>query len=155
MKLYLIRHAKTERESVSGRDFDRKLLARGKRQAADLSNYLKIQGIAFEKVICSSAERTKETLDLLDLGAKVEFLNELYLCSLQEMLKIINAQSIEGNLILIGHNNGISDLAGYLCGELIHMKTCELAILEFNGDKWSELSGDSAKLISSFRSSAD
>lgn len=153
--LYLIRHAKTERQSESGRDFDRSLMPRGKRQAEALAGYLEKEKIVIGKILCSSANRTRETLSLLRLNAEVEYMRDLYLSNHIEMLRIINSQSTKGNLMLMGHNEGISDLASYLSGQSIHMQTGMIVILEFKGGLWSELSGGTASLIGMYRSSTD
>lgn len=155
MKIYLVRHAKTERQSESGRDFDRSLTPRGKRQAEALAVHLEKEKIVVGKVLCSTAIRTRETLTLMRTFAPVEFVQDLYLGTQQDMLRTINAQSSNDDLMLIGHNDGISDLASYLSGQFIHMQTGMLAILAFNGDQWSELSGNTAILLSSYRSSTD
>jgi phosphohistidine phosphatase len=155
MKIYLIRHAKTEPSSTSGKDFDRVLMPRGKRQAQDLAGYLKTKKISVEKILCSSSIRTRETHSLLDLEATVEFLGALYLASHQDMLRIINLQPIKGDLILVGHNEGISNLASYLTGKDIYMQTAMLMALKFNGNNWRELSGETATIYQTYRSSTD
>ena len=40
-KLYLVRHAKTQQESVDGRDFSRELADRGFRDASLVGSFLK------------------------------------------------------------------------------------------------------------------
>lgn len=54
--------------------------------------------------------------------------------------------------MLIGHNDGLSELASYLTGIDIYFKTGMLFILEFNGDSWEELSAQTATLRGSYRS---
>jgi phosphohistidine phosphatase len=56
------------------------------------------------------------------------------------------------DLMVIGHNDGISDLASYLTGEHIYFKTGMLWILEFNGNSWEELSAETALATSYYRS---
>ena len=82
-KLHLLRHAKTEQNSISGRDFDRELRTSGVQQANQIGERLasQIEGIP---VICSSAKRTKQTLELIKNHTsleKITYLDSLYLAS--------------------------------------------------------------------------
>ena len=156
MKLYLVRHAKTDPHSITGKDFDRKLLPRGKQQALDLSHFLNEHKIQVEKVLCSSAIRTKETWGYLSdkWTAPIEFTSELYLCNHLKMLQLINNSNCHENLMIIGHNEGISELATYLSGATIHMKTGMLVELSFQVSNWTELTCDSASFTQMYRSSA-
>ena len=61
LQLNLIRHAKTETQSNSGRDFDRELMPKGREQAEILAAFLQENGIQLGNVFCSTAARTKET----------------------------------------------------------------------------------------------
>ena len=156
MKLYLIRHAKTDPHSSTGKDFDRKLLPRGKQQALELSTFLNEQQIHVEKVLCSSAIRTKETWRYLSENwtAPIEFVPELYLCNHLTMLQLINNSNCQEDLMIIGHNEGISELATYLSGTTVHMKTGMLVELTFRGSSWTELTCESANITRTYRSSA-
>jgi phosphohistidine phosphatase len=156
MKLYLIRHAKTDPQSSSGKDFDRKLLPRGTQQALDLSVFLSEQHIKAGKVLCSSAVRTRETWKSISpyWNGNIEFLPELYLCDSLTMLQLINSSDSTEDLMVIGHNEGISELATYLTGTPIHMQTGMLVELNFQGESWQELTCESATLTRTYRSSA-
>ena len=59
MKLHLLRHAKTDQNSSTGKDFDRKLLKKGKDQSEEMGKYFKKQNFNPSKIICSTAFRTK------------------------------------------------------------------------------------------------
>lgn len=157
MKLYLVRHAKTEPFHLSGKDHNRQLLPRGRQQARDLSAFLHSSAHSIRKVLCSDAKRTKETWKLLadNCPATVEFHEKLYLAEHLEILKLISQQKDATDLMILGHNDGISALASYLTGDNLHMKTGALLVLEFHGESWNELSADTATLIQSYRSSAD
>lgn len=66
MKLFILRHAKTETHSETGADFDRKLKEKGKEQCRLMNAYLVeyYSGTQFD-VYCSSARRTKSTLSAI------------------------------------------------------------------------------------------
>lgn len=156
MKLHLIRHAKTDPSSDSGKDFDRKLLPKGVIQANVLGNYFKEQSVSFSNTYCSSAVRTKETLTIIqeitELG-NIHLLDELYLTDKEVYLKIIWELKHQKDILFIGHNDGISEFASYLVEKEIHMKTCTYLCIEFKADSWVEVSKGTGELLTNFRPS--
>jgi phosphohistidine phosphatase len=66
--LLVLRHAKTEDSRPGRGDAERRLTPDGERQARDVGDYLRRQGITVDTVLCSSAIRARETLELLKLG---------------------------------------------------------------------------------------
>ena len=138
MKLYLLRHAKTNQQSPTGKDFDRRLLPKGHAQCALMQKHL--EGTQEVHILCSSAQRTRETLKGIDLShLDVEFRDDLYLCSRDTLLKAIWGCKSDNDLMVIGHNFGISDLAEYLLEDYIEMRTCELLVFDFDIDTWQEV----------------
>lgn len=150
MKLYLLRHAKTDQQSSSGKDFDRKLLPKGIEQCKRMKDHL---GETIElHVICSSSHRTRETLQWIDLtDAEVEFRDNLYLCGKETLLRAIWECKSQKNLLVIGHNFGISQLAEYLLEDYIEMKTCELLVFNFDIVSWQQVSRGHGQLIDRYR----
>lgn len=135
--LHFLRHAKTNQVSPSGRDFDRELLPRGYEQLRDFRTFLGQKGHAIDHIYCSSAKRTRQTLnEIADLlpTATVSFHDELYLASGSELLSFITAKNSPKTSLLIGHNEGLSELASYLTGSDIHLKTCGYVQLSFPFD---------------------
>jgi phosphohistidine phosphatase len=154
MKLHLLRHAKTNQISPTGKDFDRELLPKAYEQCAELKRYLQDHPVAPKHILCSSAVRTRQTLDQIkDLFADVPvtFLDELYLASAGELLKIINALQSPEDILLIGHNEGISELASELSAGFILLKTCGLVSLEFPFESSAMVSKETGVLMGSFR----
>lgn len=153
MKLHLLRHAKTDPESESGEDFDRKLLPKGIEEARIMGDFL----VPLEKSIevhCSSSARTRETYELISTKipkANVHFWDDLYHVSHLELLEFINGLKTHKDILLIGHNNGISDLAGYLSDQPVVLKTCGYICLEMDIDSWEELSRGQARITASYR----
>ena len=75
--LVLMRHAKSDYpEGVP--DHGRPLAARGIREAALAGEWLRDNAPAIDAVRCSSAVRTRQTLDRTGIDAPVSFLDELY-----------------------------------------------------------------------------
>ena len=115
--LYLLRHAKTNQESPTGSDFDRELLPKGIHQLKELNRYFE-QYPLNKQTDCwvSSAKRTRQTYEgiqaTLDVLPPV-FFEDLYLVSHTNILNKIWKHTSGNNLLIVGHNFGISDLAGY------------------------------------------
>ncbi|MDX1445083.1 SixA phosphatase family protein [Lishizhenia sp.] len=148
MKLFLLRHAKTAKAEKNQNDFDRDLMDKGLRQCKLLSTYFKENNFHLPQVFCSSAQRTKHTYDLIkDALGEHEFMlrSELYLASRAEMMKFVWEQQGKEDMLIIGHNNGISDLAMYFLDEPLMLPTAGLIILEFPFDNWTECSKATAQ----------
>uniref|UniRef100_UPI0035189862 SixA phosphatase family protein n=1 Tax=Nioella sp. TaxID=1912091 RepID=UPI0035189862 len=63
-RLILMRHAKSD-WSLGQPDAARPLNARGQRSAEAMGDWLREKGYLPDQILCSSAQRTRETLDLL------------------------------------------------------------------------------------------
>ena len=66
--LLLLRHAETEDTRPGGRDLDRRLTGGGRGAGAGRRAFLADQGLTVDAVLCSSAVRTRQTLDGLGLA---------------------------------------------------------------------------------------
>lgn len=157
MKLHLLRHAKTHAESDTGQDFDRKLTERGYRQCADLKDHLLEKDLGSLTVWCSTAQRTQETWALVNTGLLVnhmELKHELYLCEHAVFLKKIWGQIGTNDLLIVGHNFGISQLASYFIGDDLVMKTSEFITIAFPFDQWVEVSRETGTIHHRYRSEA-
>lgn len=154
MKLHLLRHAKTEKFSSSGKDFDRELMEKGIRQSAEMFKFLEPQSFENTNLYCSAARRTKETFDLLCSKFKfnkVTYHHELYLAGLEELLRFIWNLKSQKDIFILGHNEGLSELASYLSGSNIYLKTCGYLQLEFDCSSSEEISRDCGIILESYR----
>ena len=154
MLLHLLRHAKTNQNSPTGKDFDRELLPRGFEQIVTLKTFFKAHPIAPKYILCSSAVRTRQTLaELQDFWpmAQIQFLDELYLASKQEILSKICALQTSDDILVVGHNEGLSELAIYLTDKALWLKTCGLVSLAFPFETSALISADTAKCSAKFR----
>lgn len=103
--LILIRHAKSDWGGGLP-DHDRPLNARGRRSAAAIGDWLRAKGHVPDEILCSTATRTRETLDLLGVDAPTRFDRALYHAGAEALLEALRAA--EGDTVmLIGHNPGI------------------------------------------------
>ncbi|MCH2225545.1 MAG: histidine phosphatase family protein [Crocinitomicaceae bacterium] len=153
MKLHLLRHAKTDQQSSTGRDFDRKLLPKGIVQGASLARYF-TDTIVVNTVWCSEAARTRETLSIIQKSNEFEnvsYCQELYLCSRDVFLQKIWSLKHSDDLLIVGHNFGISDLATYLTDVHVELKTGGYICIEFQADSWEETSRGMGEITAQFR----
>lgn len=145
MKLHLLRHAKTDKNSVSGCDFDRKLMGKGNLQANEMAKFLTSKNWEETVLFCSAAKRTKETFEYIQKKNKFKVLSfhqSLYLAELKDLLEFIWKLDSKNDLFIVGHNNGLSDLATYFLGEDTHLKTCTYLRISFEAEFSSEWSRD-------------
>ena len=114
-RLILMRHAKAERGSPSGRDKDRSLAARGREDASRVGKALATRGLKPDRALVSGAVRTRQTWDVVhdSLGdVEVSILDDLYEADPDVLRSHVEAEAeLAGCLILIGHNPGVHQLA--------------------------------------------
>jgi phosphohistidine phosphatase len=157
-RLLLLRHAKSSWDDPGLPDLERPLAPRGHRAAERMAEYLRSNAPPVDLVLCSSALRTKQTLERMTKAfgdAEIVVEDELYGATDDELLERLRRVA-EGDetVALIGHNPGIHDLATTLAGrggDLDRMRekfpTGALAVLEFDGP-WRRLSRGGARLAS-------
>jgi len=119
--LMILRHAKTERDSPSGNDRDRRLTERGREDAPTLGRYIAAHRIVPQCVLVSPATRARETWDLLKeelpKQPRHEMIEQLYGADTAELLHIVRiAQQLAGGgdterLMIVGHNPGLQEFA--------------------------------------------
>jgi phosphohistidine phosphatase len=133
--LFLIRHADAEIQSPTGKDIDRNLSYKGKVQCDELINKLSIYDWKNVNFYVSDSKRTKQTFQLIfdSIEVKsVQYYNELYLPSLNTLLKFINSLITSEPMCIVAHNEGISALASLLSGQRIIMNTTSFIELTFD-----------------------
>jgi phosphohistidine phosphatase len=156
-RIYLLRHAKSTWDEAGLADEDRPLAPRGRRATKLLADHLRREGIEPELVLCSSARRTRETLEgiapAIGHGASVLIEPELYGASEDKLVeRIRGTPDAVRSLMVIGHNPGIQAVAMRLAGsgedlERVARKypTGALATLDLEGS-WHELGPGAARL---------
>lgn len=148
--LDLLRHAKSSWGEPGSDDFDRVLSERGRDGADLVGKHLESSTPRIDRVLCSSAARTRETLARLGselvADADVTFVDELYLASVGQIAAIIEGCAAStGRLLVIGHNPGIGELMLWLArdtpGEALDrierkVPTAALARFELDAETW-------------------
>lgn len=157
MKIHLLRHAKTEVLSPTGKDFDRELAEKGLRQAIEMKAFLSKTDWKKTLLLCSDASRTKQTLDNLALEGQfkaIEYTNELYLADANELKTVIAGQE-NHDLFIIGHNDGLSEFGSAITGEYISLKTCAYLCIELPCKNWQDVGLEVGKITQQFHPKVD
>jgi phosphohistidine phosphatase len=145
-----MRHAKSD-WSFDLEDHDRPLNARGYTSARVLGDWLRQHGHIPDVVLCSTATRTRETLDGLGLGSPALFDRDLYLAAPETMFDILRATE-QGTVLLIAHNPGIAELAHQLAAsppehpKFAHYPTGATTVFDFDLSRWAELTRGSGQI---------
>jgi len=156
--LVLMRHAKSD-YPVGVADHDRPLAARGIREAGLAGDWLRTTLPVIDAVLCSTAVRTRQTLDRTGIAAPVSYLQRLYDTTGGAMLEEINRVDDDvTTLLVVGHEPTVSQVALGLAARpasnadavgRIEMKfpTSGIAVLRVPG-AWSALELNGAELAS-------
>lgn len=118
-RLLLLRHAKSSWVDAGLRDHDRPLNARGRDAAPRVGAHLRADDLVPDRVLCSSARRTCETVARLDLPdtVEVEVTHELYLATPAVVLGLVHTvDDSVATLMVVGHNPTTHELALGLAG---------------------------------------
>jgi phosphohistidine phosphatase len=156
-RLFLLRHAKSSWDDPDLDDRDRPLAPRGRRASKLIAGHVRRERITPSLVLCSSARRTRETLERVVPAAdaaNVSIEDRLYGASSDGLLQRLREVPADvESVMLVGHQPAIQELALDLAGdgaELARVRakfpTAALATLLFAGD-WSELAPGSAELV--------
>jgi phosphohistidine phosphatase len=114
-RLYVLRHAKSSWEEPALDDHDRPLAPRGRRAVSALAGYVRANGIRPALVICSSARRTRETLEGVDPGGETVIESGVYSASADELLqRLRRVPDATESLMVIGHNPAMQTLVLWL-----------------------------------------
>ena len=123
-ELLVLRHAKSRWDQPEIDDHDRGLAPRGIAAAEKMGRLIAEQGWLPDRILCSTANRAQETLDLARQSwpetpeiPKTD-LATLYLAAPSRILDIVRRQPDDARrLMIVGHNPGlqtfVSRLAGY------------------------------------------
>ncbi len=136
--LIFLRHAKAEDAHNAENDFKRQLTDRGRQDAKKMGDYFLSLNIIPDIIYCSTAYRTKQTLDIFNtkanLKAQIQFSDKLYLCMPSDFLDFF-VNSTHNTILFVGHNMGISAIADWLCSDNVEeLPTCGIAILQFENE---------------------
>jgi len=141
--LTLVRHAKSSWKDRTLSDRERPLNNRGDRDAPVMAKRISDAGIRPSLIVSSPAVRAWTTARIVatELGYPLELLqreDDLYLVSLDGWLDVVAAQDNGiNNLMLFGHNPGLTDFANYLSPGLTNnVPTAGVVSVTIDRDDW-------------------
>ena len=160
--LLVLRHAQTEDVRPGSKDSERRLTPDGERRALEVGDYLRAEGITVDTVLCSSAARARQTLELLKLGDqlnldRVEIADRFYNAGGDTLINAVRELPDDCHVaLLIGHAPGAPGLVHEMTDPATsrpeavsaiesRFPAAALAQLQFEGD-WSEI--DTGSLVS-------
>jgi phosphohistidine phosphatase len=155
--LVLLRHAKSAYpEGVA--DHERPLAPRGIREAGLAGDWLRTNFSRIDVVLCSTATRARQTLELTGVRAAVRYVERLYGATPVVVIDEINGVDEDvTTLLVVGHEPTMSEVAIGLAGpdgtdsaalQRLSTKfpTSAIAVLEVGG-QWKDLRLGGAALV--------
>ncbi|QZH75657.1 MAG: histidine phosphatase family protein [Erythrobacter sp.] len=157
-RLGLLRHAKSDWDDMSLRDFDRGLNARGRKGAALMGAHIRESGAKWNMVLASPAERVKRTLEASGLSLPTRFEEDAYLADAATLMALLRTLDDEcGAVLLAAHNPGLQELAMELVpadaetalfNEIMQKyPTAAYAVFELDIESWADLAPECGKLV--------
>jgi phosphohistidine phosphatase len=164
-RLLLLRHAKTEADAPSGRDFDRRLEPRGREDAVLVGDWLSAQDQCPDYVLVSTAVRAQQTWEIVagELAKAackphVLHLKQLYNAGPALLLEQVRIEAPDAACVMIiAHNPGLHELAFTLTSSgtaaaqnaiMDNLPTGAIATLDFEADDWTDVHFRSGYLVS-------
>jgi phosphohistidine phosphatase len=157
LRLFLLRHAKAEQAGET--DLIRRLAPRGRDEAEHVATLLKAEGYQPQAILCSTSQRTRETLapliPVLVGGTEITLTHLIYNADCDDLLALVRTARA-ASLMLIGHNPGIEELAALLIGagdQAAHTRLIAkfppagLAVIDFKRAGWTEVTAESGELV--------
>ena len=160
-RIFLLRHAKTEKSASHGSDHERELVARGRANATEMARWIGYNSLRPDVILCSSATRTQQTYQ--QLKEALSFLPDaiitpnLYLASAGDILyEINNIKNNPASVMIIGHNPGIKEFCVQLADDdrpqlvdaiALNFPTCALAAFEVDCANWDDVIPGTGRLL--------
>ncbi len=165
-RLMLLRHAKTENDAPSGRDQDRRLDDRGRKDAAEIGGFIANHPPFPDYALVSPAVRAHQTWELAWAAMEdrvptphMELAPDIYGADPGQLLQRIRdvAASDPQGLLVVGHNPGMHELALALTdggGDAAarraladNLPTSGLVIFDFEADDWNDVAFRRGRLV--------
>ncbi len=160
LRLLILRHAKSAWADPGLRDLDRPLAPRGHQAAELMGRAIADDEFRPDRILCSPARRTRETLagllPALGKGPDVEIVPELYEPASGNYCTVIAEHGENARrLLVVGHNpasqatalmlsgSGDRDLIGEVAATF---PTAALAVIDFEAGAWAEVAPRKGRL---------
>ena len=152
-----MRHAKSSWKDEGLTDHERPLKKRGKNDAELMGKMLKSKKIVPNIILCSTAQRAKETAELLadkmKYKDKIVYSDRLYMAEPSDILnEITTFADTQKTIMVIGHNPGSEALVQILTGKVESLPTASIAYVTAKIDNWKDVKdSDGLKLKNLWR----
>lgn len=150
--LYLLRHAKSSWEFDNLSDHDRPLNNRGRNDAPLMGEQLARRNITPDLIVSSPAVRALTTATLVAKEIdypleKIVVKERVYHADQKQLLEVIRETPPEvEELLLVGHNDGLTDLANFLSPTpLDNVPTAGVVSLSFDVSSWRQVSPENVR----------
>ncbi len=149
--LYLLRHAKSSWKDETLLDIERPLSGRGRNAAKIVGSFLKNQKIIPDLVLCSSAVRARQTIELVTEAAKLRtdlrFDERIYEASAQRILEVVTQiEKSNKTALLVGHNPGLEEFLSLVTGTRETVATATLSKLVLKITNWTSVAAKTGTL---------
>jgi len=148
-QLILVRHGKAVISEETFEDVDRPLKLRGVRDSLSIAKTLKEKNITPSQITTSHAARACHTATIFAECLhypleSVTITHKLYNASLKDLIDLIRQTANKINVhLLVGHNPTFTFATNEFLKEPIYdLPTAGVALLNFNVDKWEDISRD-------------
>ena len=148
LRLILTRHAKSSWDDPLMSDHDRPLNERGKGAATDLGDWLASRGYEPGQVLCSDAQRTRETWGLIAPKmagtAALDLKPNLYQAGPDVMLAVLR-HATAPVVMMLGHNPGIAEFAQRIVArpplnpDFQRYPTGATLVCDFTAERWADV----------------
>lgn len=156
LTLILTRHAKSSWGDADLDDHSRPLNKRGRASAKAIGRWLADHGHTPGAVLCSDAERTRETWALIAdklVGVPVaNYKSTLYLADPETMLAELRHMTAE-TVMMVAHNPGSAYMARRLAAEphphekFHHYPTASTSVIEFDAASWADVTWGAGRVV--------
>ena len=164
LRLILVRHAKSSWGDAGLADFDRPLAPRGEHAADAMGEVIAARGLTPDRILCSPARRTRETVARLFSGpamqGRIAFIEALY-DSPGDYRAIIAAEGgTAQTLMVVGHNPATHATALVLAGTgepgltrdlAVKYPTGAMTVIQFDEADWTAVAPHSGHVSAFIR----
>jgi phosphohistidine phosphatase len=157
-RLVLLRHAKSDWPDVA--DHERPLAKRGRRDAPVVGRWLGTSGYVPDAVVCSTAQRARETWELVsegltevapDASPPVTYEPRVYEATVLGLLMLVREFDPRWRTaVIVGHNPGLAELTAGLASSNgaapLKFPTAAVAVLGLQGE-WADAAPGEGRLL--------
>lgn len=153
--LFVLRHGKAKRGPEFDTDFDRTLAPRGRRDAPRMGALLREHKPTPELIVSSPAARALTTAELVQAelpGVELRIEEGFYNAYGSELVSaVLQLPDDYDTVLVVGHNPGFEELVDELTDSYkTVLKTCSLAVVRLDADKWASIELGGGKLVGLF-----